>query len=149
MKKLLALTGVVVCVVMLGSDSRRVDLDAATGTEALQGRWFLLGVEADGEKVPADKLAGVRSYCFTPGGLTVQYRQAEEAISYTTDWSRTPAHLDLRRGSAHGQDHWLHAVIQIDGDTLKIGWTETPFETRPRSWSDPSMTVLTFRRERL
>jgi uncharacterized protein (TIGR03067 family) len=146
MRKSLALTGVVVCVMLLGSDSPRGDRDAATRVDGLEGTWIVLAVEANGKRVQDEDFLTVTSYHFKAGTLTDESRSGQGRFIYTTDVSQKPAHLDLRVDAGPRPTPWLKAILQIDGDHLKVGWSNKTDDSRPTSWDDPRMTVLTFRR---
>jgi uncharacterized protein (TIGR03067 family) len=117
--------------------------DTASGTNALQGTWALVGIVDDGNAAPPDALEGARAV-FSGNRLTLVSPGGDEKTEYTirVDPTRRPAVIDLIRleGTFAGQN--VNGIYELDGATLRICAPLRPGAARPKQFSAPPESGL-------
>lgn len=119
----------------------------ANDKDKLQGVWKLTGLSFGGKELPAPKDQAIT---LTFSGNKVSFREGNkkpEDGTFTVDPSKTPKHMDLKKGAdAKDEDK---AIYQLTGDTLKIGLGEGKGadSKRPASFDGPGVATLVFTRE--
>ncbi len=147
MKK--SLLGVVACVLLLGSDNPRGDQDAATTMDGLRGTWTLLGATLNGEEFRGEK-KGDQSFHFRADTVVWRDRRHETTWRYTADDRQNPPHLtfeDMRAPTGQGEQFQM--LYRVEGDVLRVCWSGIDYHKRPKSFTDYTMYVLTFKRGEL
>jgi uncharacterized protein (TIGR03067 family) len=144
MKK--SLLGVVACVLLLGSDNPRGDQDAATTMDGLRGTWTLQGATLNGEEFRGEKRGG-QSFHFRADTVVWRVGRRETTWLYTADDRQNPPHLTLEVMSvAPAQGEQFQMLYRVEGDVLRVCWSGIDFRTRPKSFTDYTVYVLTFKR---
>jgi uncharacterized protein (TIGR03067 family) len=123
--------GIVTAVLLLGNMSKSPT--AAEDQEALRGVWLLRN-STDG----------------SPMSLEFDYPKAKMTtfnevtwFTFRIDTSQTPAHLDLIPSNSNREPMLL--IYQLEGDTLRIGYTltTTGVGDRPTEFSPPTVWIFT------
>jgi uncharacterized protein (TIGR03067 family) len=132
----------------LGSDPPRYTDDRVEPV-GLEGRWVLVGFEAEGQTASDKDLADwKRESCsavkFALGRITIETGKGPVAGTYRVDPAARPAHLDVKEeGSAA-----LEAIYELRGDRLRIGFELRILEMghRPTSFRGKDVVTMIFRR---
>jgi uncharacterized protein (TIGR03067 family) len=146
MKKSLALTGVVACVVLLGSDSPKGYDDKVEYADGLQGSWKAVSMESSESPVPLPlSVFEDTVVTFNKGHLVKLVGSNEYRWTYKADPSKRPAHLDQYHSDERGRV-WKE-IYRVEGDTLKIAYVSTGgWDGRPTSFSDKNNFIVTYKR---
>jgi uncharacterized protein (TIGR03067 family) len=96
---------------------------------ALRGAWTAVSGESGGRAVPAEAVKGYR-LTFVDGKVTVQFAGQSKQGTFKLDPAAKPKtiDLDLDGGAAVG-------IYSLDGDALKLCFTEGGKEARPSEFS--------------
>src|SRR5262245_13693195 len=136
------LAGGLLVVPSLGSDSLKEYGDAAEPDE-LQGTWALVLQVYDHRQAIAPAVEGSEVESFRAGRW--EKRDPEWSVTYRTDASRRPAHLDAPFPAGHRQRGMMRYIYRRDGDTLRIAFGDD-LSIRPRSFEEQRIFVSTHKR---
>jgi len=136
------LAGVLLCVLMLGSDSPKEYDD--TTIVSIDGTWQLIEGEYRGQKT---KPRHQEVMTLHDGTYTYQSDNSIYRGTYRIDPVRKPPHLDWVRSNGDRPGKTLLFIYQIDGDTLRTGlMTSVNDRQRPQGFNGPDVFVQTYKR---
>jgi uncharacterized protein (TIGR03067 family) len=137
------LCAVLLVVVGLGSNSPK-EYDDATKNEDLQGVWRVVGNEEGGKRIPFGGL-GIQTIQGNKWVYNLDGRILYEGV-FTIDNSRKPAALDETdtAGAAIGRTRKF--IYRIEGNTLWMAFNRADPLTRPRSFEENGLFVITWKR---
>src|SRR5947209_8398370 len=93
----------------------------------IEGTWIVVSREMDGKKTPADELKR-GNLIFRNGTITGDDgKKKEKAAAYRLDPSISPKAIDL----TDSEKEPTRAIYELDGDTLKMCWSEKAPDIRP------------------
>jgi uncharacterized protein (TIGR03067 family) len=123
--------------------------DGPKDEDAIQGVWTVVSREVIGKKTPADELKGGK-IIIKDGTMTSDDGKKKEMVaSYKLDPSKSPKAMDLTNAT---EDKLKSAAIyELDGDTLKICWSEKVPDQRPTKFTadaDSGQTMIVLKREK-
>jgi uncharacterized protein (TIGR03067 family) len=119
--------------VLMAADDPKGDV-AKKEQEKLQGIWKVVSGEQGGKPLPD----GALSLKFVFAGEKV--KTGEESTSYRLDPAATPRRIDL----TNDQKETMLGIYQLDGDRLKICYSD-PGEKRPTEFATkPGAKMLLF-----
>jgi uncharacterized protein (TIGR03067 family) len=137
MKNSLALTGVVACVMLLGSDSPK-EFDDAVEMDGLMGSWTPTDVTYNGG--PAG--IGMRLLTFKGERYVYRGRDFIETGTYSVDLSRKPGRIDLVPAEGGTTCKYL---CQLDRDSIRVARTLRG-TVRPTGFEERDVIVITLQR---
>ena len=89
----------------------------------LDGTYVLVGVEAGGEKVPAEFITkqpeAERTITIKGDKLIAMKNGKEDPASFKIDASKTPAEISITSKKGD-KDETVHGIFKVEGDTLTI-----------------------------
>lgn len=146
------LSAVLLCVVVMGSDSPK-EYDGRTQVlNPLQGKWRPLKVEVTNKtgKIICTNGAETADVVFKDERYIWSWADGYSRLTtcrgiYTLDFSKSPGHLDLtdRTGPLAGVTR--RCIYRIDGETLEIASTTDHPANRPESFAG-HVTIYTLKR---
>ena len=117
--------------------------------EKIQGNWTVVSREFIGKKTPEPELKALK-VIIKDGTITMDDGKQKEKIPYKLDPSKKPKTIDLANTGIEGKETTL-AIYELDGDTLKICWSEKDTEHRPTKFAGDegsAQTMIVFKREK-
>jgi uncharacterized protein (TIGR03067 family) len=117
--------------------------------EKIQGNWAVVSREFIGKKTPEAELKALR-VTIKDGTITMDDGKKKEKIPYKLDPSKKPKAIDLANTGIESKETTL-AIYELDGDTLRICWSEKDPEhraTRFASDEDSGQTMIVLKREK-
>ncbi|HEV3205209.1 MAG TPA: TIGR03067 domain-containing protein, partial [Gemmataceae bacterium] len=113
--------------------------------ETIQGTWTVVSRESIGKKTPEAELKRLK-VTIKDGTLTIDDGKKKEKHTYNLDPSKKPKAIDLANTGIESKETTL-AIYELDGDDLKICWSEKDPEHRATKFasdedSGQSMIVL-------
>jgi uncharacterized protein (TIGR03067 family) len=117
--------------------------------EKIQGNWTVVSREFIGKKTPEAELKALK-VIIKNGTITMDDGKKKEKIRYKLDPSKKPKAIDLANTGIESKETTL-AIYELDGDTLKICWSEKDPEHRATKFAsdeDSGQTVIVFKREK-
>jgi uncharacterized protein (TIGR03067 family) len=117
--------------------------------EKIQGNWTVVSREFIGKTTPEAELKAMK-VTIKDGTITMDDGKQKEKIPYKLDLSRKPKAIDLAKTGIEGKETTL-AIYELDGDALKICWSEKDPEhraTRFASDKDSGQTMIVLKREK-
>jgi uncharacterized protein (TIGR03067 family) len=123
--------------------------DKPKDEEAIQGTWTVVSKEMGGKKTPDADLKALK-VTIKDGTLTVDDGKKKDKLAYKLDPSKTPKAIDLTGDKGDGK-MTTPAIYELDGDTLKICWSEKVPEDRPTELTgkaDSGQTMMVLKREK-
>jgi uncharacterized protein (TIGR03067 family) len=118
--------------------------DKPKDEEAIQGTWNVVSREMVGKKTPDAELKTLK-VTIKDGTITTDDDKKKEKVTYKLDPSKKPKAIDLT--DEEGKITTL-AIYELDGDTLKLCWSEK-VDDRPTKFAsdaDSAQTVMVFKR---
>ena len=126
MKAMLSWAFVAAVVVAADDDAVKKEKDA------LQGKWSIVSVERDGKLVET-WTDGVRM--MEGNNYTLVPKKGDSVKgTFTLDPSKTPKAIDFLPAAGQYKDKTLRGIYEIDGDMLKICFSE-PDKARPAEFT--------------
>jgi uncharacterized protein (TIGR03067 family) len=113
--------------------------------DAIQGTWTAVSRQMVGKKTPEAELKE-GNMLIKDGTMTVVHGKKSEKIVYKLDPATKPKSIDLTNA---GEKMTTAAIYELDGDTLKLCWSEKAPEQRPTKFAsdeDSGQTVMVFKR---
>jgi uncharacterized protein (TIGR03067 family) len=117
--------------------------------EKIQGNWTVVSREFLGKKAPESDLKALK-VTIKDGTLTMDDGTKKETIPYKLDASKNPKSIDLANTGIESKETTL-AIYELDGDSLKICWSEKDPEHRATKFAsdeDSGQTMIVFKREK-
>lgn len=117
--------------------------------EKIQGNWAVVSREFIGKKTPEAELKAMK-VTIKDGTITMDDGKKKKKIPYKLDPSKKPKAIDLANTGIEGKETTL-AIYELDGDTLKICWSEKDPEhraTRFASDKGSGQTMIVLKREK-
>jgi RNA polymerase sigma factor (sigma-70 family) len=117
---------------------------AKSDQENLRGTWAGVSGEAGGNTLPADAVKNYR-LVFGDGKLTVKFAGEGKEGTFKLDPAAKPKTIDLTLDGGTGV-----GIYSLDGDTLKLCFTETGKEDRPTEFATKKgrwAVLLVFKRQ--
>jgi uncharacterized protein (TIGR03067 family) len=115
-------------------------------TEKIQGNWTVVSWK----KRPEAELKGLK-VIIKDGTITIDDgKKKKQKIPYKLDPSKKPKAIDLANTGIEGKETSL-AIYELDGDTLKICWSEKDPEHRATEFAsdeDSGQTMIVLKREK-
>jgi uncharacterized protein (TIGR03067 family) len=142
-RAVLVLTGALLRLAALASDSPKEYDDATVQADEIRGEWRLVAVEFCGQK--SDFVGVVESY---RGGRWTAKSEDNETYqgNYRVNAGRRPAHLDLVQTKGPLAGKTRRFIYQVNGDTLKTSEMMNGNE-RPKEFDDKlDAIVCTYQR---
>ena len=115
--------------------------------KAIQGTWTVVSREFVGKKTPDADLRALK-VTIDENFLTLDDGQKKEKHAYKLDPSRKPKAIDLTKTGIEGRETTL-GIYELDGDTLKLCWSEKDPDHRPTRFAgdeDSGQTVVVLKR---
>jgi uncharacterized protein (TIGR03067 family) len=108
--------------------------DKSKDEEKIQGTWTAVSRETGGKITPEAELKGGK-LIIKHGTLTSDDGKRKEKVgSYKIDPSKKPKAIDLTYTANEGKER-TSAIYELDGDTLKICWSEKDPDHRPTEFT--------------
>jgi uncharacterized protein (TIGR03067 family) len=123
--------------------------DKAKDEEKIQGTWTIVFREFIGQKTPEEELKAGK-VIIKDGTITLDDGKKKEKIAFKLDPSRKPKAIDLANTGIENKETTL-AIYELDGDTLKICWSEKVPDQRPTKFAsdaDSGQTMIVLKREK-
>jgi uncharacterized protein (TIGR03067 family) len=117
--------------------------------EKIQGNWTVVSREFIGKKTPEAELQALK-VIIKDGTITMDDGKKKEKIPYKLDPSKKPKAIDLANTGIGSKETTL-AIYELDGDTLKICWSEKDAENRATMFAsdkDSGQTMIVLKREK-
>jgi uncharacterized protein (TIGR03067 family) len=117
--------------------------------EKIQGNWTVVSREFIGKKTPEAELKALK-VTIKDGTITMDDGKKKETIPYKLDPSKKPKAIDLANTGIEGKETTL-AIYELDGDTLKICWSEKDPAHRATKFAsdkDSGQTMIVLQREK-
>ena len=99
-----------------------------------------------GKKTPDAELKAGR-VTIKDGAFTLDHGNKKEKVAYKLDPSKNPKAIDLT--TADKEKMMTAAIYELDGDTLKICWSEKDPDQRPTKFAsdaDSGQTMIVLKR---
>ena len=100
---------------------------------ALEGTWTLVGMEVDGQELPAEKLQGT-VLTIRGNKYSVVARKQQHDVEITLDPGKAPKEIDMKFLDGPNKDRVGRGIYHLDGNTLKICRGLDPQQERPGSF---------------
>jgi uncharacterized protein (TIGR03067 family) len=123
--------------------------DAKKDAKKIQGNWTVVSREFIGNKTPEAELKALK-VIIKDGTITIDDGKKIEKIPYKLDPSKKPKAIDLANTGIENKETTL-AIYELDGDTLKICWSEKDPEHRATKFAsdeDSGQTMIVLKREK-
>jgi uncharacterized protein (TIGR03067 family) len=122
----------------------------------LEGTYIIVGLEAGGEKLPAELFEKApeadRTIVIKGDKLIATKGGKEDAIEFKTDTSKTPAHITTTEKKPDGKTETSYGIFKVDGDTLIICMVESGKEAdRPKEFKttkDNKAMLMTLKKKK-
>jgi len=118
--------------------------------QKIQGNWTVVSREFIGKKAPEAELKALK-VTIKDGTITLDDGKKKEKIPYKLDPSKKPKTIDLANTGIESKETTL-AIYELDGDTLKICWSEKDPEHRATKFAsdeDSGQTMIVLKREKM
>lgn len=138
-----------VSVLGMAADPPKAD-DAAKELKRLQGTWEMVGLEVNGEEVPAKKLAGT-TLTIRGDKYITKVKDTAREVTFKLDPKSEPKAIDMYFPDGVEAAKLSKGIYQVDGDTLKVCRHQMPGEDRPRSFvtsAGTNLFVVTWKRKK-
>lgn len=137
-----SLLGVLVIGLLLAADEKKAD----DVKGKLKGTWDVVSMEIAGKKAPESEFKG-DTLTFEGDKVThVNSKGKKEPAAFKIDTTQKPAHLDVTPTEGPDKGMTMKMILQLEGDTLKLGMGEGPKAERPKSLDDKNIMVITLKR---
>jgi uncharacterized protein (TIGR03067 family) len=123
--------------------------DEKKDEEKIQGHWIVVSREFIGKKTPEAELKALK-VTIKDGTITMDDGKQKEKIPYKLDPSKKPKSIDLANTGIESKETSL-GIYELDGDTLKICWSEKDHEHRATKFAsdtDSGQTMIVLKREK-
>jgi uncharacterized protein (TIGR03067 family) len=117
--------------------------------ELIQGTWTVVSREFIGKKTPEAELKALK-VTIKHGTITTDDGKKKEKHAYKLDPSKKPKAIDLANTGIESKETTL-AIYEVDGDTLKICWSEKDPEHRATKFAsdeNSGQTMMVLKREK-
>jgi uncharacterized protein (TIGR03067 family) len=117
--------------------------------EKIQGTWAVVSREFIGKKTPEVELKALK-VTIKDGTITIDDGKKQDKHAYKLDPSQKPKAIDLANTGTENKETTL-AIYELDGDTLKLCWSEKDHEHRATKFvSDEGsgQTMIVLKREK-
>jgi uncharacterized protein (TIGR03067 family) len=127
--------------------------DTKKDEELIQGTWVFVSREMLGKKTPDAELRAAGKVIIKDGTMTNDDGKKKETVPYKLDPSKKPKAIDLTFDALDGGGgkETYRAIYELDGDTLKICWSEKAPDHRPTKFASDegsAQTMIVFKREK-
>jgi uncharacterized protein (TIGR03067 family) len=123
--------------------------DKKKDAELIQGTWTVVSREFVGKKTPEAELKAMK-VTIKDGTITVDDGKKKEKHAYKLDPSKTPKAIDLANTGIEEKVTTL-AIYELNGDTLKICWSEKDPDHRATKFAgdeESGQTMIVLKREK-
>ena len=123
--------------------------DKSKDEEKIQGNWTVVSREMGGKKTPEAELKALKM-TIKEGTITTDDGKMKEKHAYKLDPTKEPKAIDLTNTGIENKETTL-AIYELDGDTLKICWSEKDPDhraTKFASGEDSGNTMMVLKREK-
>jgi uncharacterized protein (TIGR03067 family) len=123
--------------------------DKKKDEELIQGTWTVVSREFVGKKTPEKELKAMK-VTIKEGTITLDDGEKKEKHAYKLDPSKTPKAIDLANTGIE-QKETTPAIYELDGDALKICWSEKDPDHRPTKFAGDEasgQTMIVLKREK-
>lgn len=123
--------------------------DKAKDEEKIQGNWTVVSREFMGRKTPEAELKAIK-VTIKDGVIAMDDGKKKETIPYKLDPSKKPKAIDLANTGIENKETTL-AIYELDGDTLKICWSEKDPDHRTTKFASDeasAQSMIVFKREK-
>ena len=125
--------------------------DKKKDEELIQGTWTVVSREMAGKKTPDAEIKAWPKWIIKDGTITADDGKKKEVIPYKLDPSKKPKAIDLTMELAiDGKGKKTYPYIyELDGDTLKLCWSEKDPDHRPTEFTgkeDSGQTLMVLKR---
>jgi uncharacterized protein (TIGR03067 family) len=104
----------------------------------LQGTWKVVAVEFGGKEAPVvERLKDFR-WTFLGRERMLLTNMTAQWAKYSLDGAKKPKEINFKFASGPTKDRSQLGIYEIDGDRLKICWTDQPEGARPPEFSSRS-----------
>ena len=123
--------------------------DKSKDAEKIQGNWTFVSREMGGKKTPEAELKALK-VTIKDDAIMIDDGEKKEKHAYKLDPSKKPKAIDLANTGIENKETTL-AIYELDGDTLKICWSEKDPDhrtTKFASGEDSGNTMMVLKREK-
>jgi hypothetical protein len=116
--------------------------------DKLQGIWTVVSFVADGKENPKAKDDTVS---FDGEKLVIKHKDGSHEATYKLDPAQKPKTIDITPSDGPNKDKVMKGIYSIDGDDLKVCWTEDPDKDRPKEFESKEgsgLRLATLKREK-
>jgi uncharacterized protein (TIGR03067 family) len=133
--------GLVGCVLLGGVLLAAASENKDKAADKLQGTWTVVSVVIDGKENPKAKDDKVT---FDGAKLIVKHKDDAHEATYKLDPAQKPKAIDITPTDGPNKDKVMKGIYSIDGDDLKVCWTEDPDNDRPKEFESKEGSGLRF-----
>jgi uncharacterized protein (TIGR03067 family) len=106
--------------------------DKAKDEYRIEGTWTVASREFIGRKTPEEELKALK-VTIKDGTITIDDGKKKEKHTFKLDPSQKPKAIDLANTGIEDKETTL-GIYELDGDTLKICWSEKDPDHRPTNF---------------
>jgi uncharacterized protein (TIGR03067 family) len=117
------------------------DEDKKKDEELIQGTWTIVSREMIGKRTPDAELK-TGKVIIKDGAMTFDDGKKKEKVPYKLDPSKKPKTIDLVNTGPEAKETTA-AIYELDGDTLKICWSEKDPDHYPTKFASDANSTQT------